>query len=147
MAQPTTARPGKMRILLGNGATPTEVFTAPCGLTSKSLTVNKDFGEVAIPDCDDPDAPLWMSRDVSTISISVDGEGLLAAESEEVWNDANFSTESVNSRIEIEFTTGTRIFAGAFHVTCSVSAQQGQRVSVSVSLVSDGIITSTWDAA
>lgn len=146
MAQPTTARPGKMRILLGDGASP-EVFTAPCGLTTKALRVSKDLSDVLIPDCDDPDAPNWLARDVTSLSIEITGEGLLAAESEAVWNDATFSTESVNVKVEIEFTTGTRTFLGKFHVTASPTAQAGQRVSIDVSMQSDGIIVSSWSAA
>lgn len=144
--QPTTARPGKMRILLGNGGGP-EVFTAPCGLTTKGLTITKNLEEVAIPDCDDPDAVFFMARDVSSLSASISGEGVMAAESEDVWNDAAFSTESVNARIEIEFSSGTRTIAGAFHLdSYAINAQQGQRVSVSISMQSDGEFVSTWAA-
>lgn len=144
--QPQTLRPSKMRVLLGDGESP-EVFAAPCGLTSKSLSLNKNLSDVSIPDCDDPDAPYWLARDVESLSMEISGEGLLAAEYEQSWNDANFSTVPVNVRLELEFTTGTRVFAGAFHVTCSISGQQGQRVSVNVSMQSDGIITSVWTPA
>lgn len=146
MAQPTTARPGKMRILLGDGASP-EVFTAPCGLTTKALRVSKDLSDVVIPDCDDPDAPYWLARDVTSLSVEITGEGLLAAESEATWMDATFSTDPVNVKVEIEFTTGTRTFEGAFHVTASPSGQQGQRVSIDVSMQSDGIVNRTWTPA
>lgn len=143
MAQPTTARPSKMRVLLESADSP-GTYVAPCGLTSKSLNVTKNLSDQSIPDCDDPDAPFWLARDVESMSMEISGEGLLAAEAEEVWNEANFSTEPTNARVEIEFTTGTRTFAGAFHITCSINAQQGQRVSINVSAQSDGIITSTW---
>jgi len=146
MSQPSTVRPSKLRVLLGDGGSP-EVFTAPCGLTSKSLNLNKNLSDVSIPDCDDPDAPYWLARDVESLSMEISGEGLLAAEYEADWNDANFSTEPRSVRVELEFTTGTRVFAGAFHVTCSISGQQGQRVSINVSMQSDGIITSTWTPA
>src|SRR5690606_11224625 len=116
MAQPTTARPGKMRILLGDGGSP-ESFSAPCGLTSRAFSPTKNFGESPVPDCDDPDAPYWIGRDVQSMSASVSGEGVLAAEAAETWMEATFSTESVNVLIEIEFTTGVWSFAGAFHVT------------------------------
>ncbi len=145
MAQPSTVRPSKLRVLLGDGESP-EAFTAPCGLTSKSLSLNKNLSDVSIPDCDDPDAPYWLARDVESLSMEISGEGLLAAEYEERWNAANFSTEPVNVRVELEFTTGTRTFAGAFHITASYSGQQGQRVSINVSMQSDGIISSSWAA-
>lgn len=147
MSAPITARPGKMRILLGNGGSP-EVFTAPCGLTTKGLTVSKNLEEVTIPDCDDPDAVFFMARDVSSMSALISGEGVMAAESEGVWNDAAFNTESVNCRVEVEFSTGTRVLSGAFHLdSYGINAAQGQRVSVSISMQSDGEFQSVWQAA
>lgn len=144
MAQPTTARPGKMRILLGDGEDP-EAFAAPCGLTTKGLTIQKNLSEVDIPDCDDPDAPFWLARDVTNLSISISGEGVLAAESEAIWIAAAYSTEAVNAKVEIEFSTGIRTFSGAFHVdNFGINANQGQRVSASISLQSDGIIDTSF---
>ncbi|XKM40327.1 phage tail tube protein [Rhizobium ruizarguesonis] len=78
MAQPSTARFGKFRIMLGNSADPI-VYAAPCGFTSKSLTLTKDLTDVTLPDCDDPDAVAWVGRDASTLSASVSGEGVLAS--------------------------------------------------------------------
>jgi len=147
MAQPTTARPGKMRILLGNGGGP-EVFSAPCGMTTKGLTITKNLSEVSIPDCDDPDAAFWQARDVESLSAAISGEGVLAAESEDEWNAAAFSTDAINVKVEIEFSTGTRTYTGAFHIdSFAVSAQQGQRVSANISMQSDGILSSAWVAA
>lgn len=147
MASPTTAKPGKMRILLGDGGTP-EVFTAPCGLTTKGLSITKNLAEISIPDCDDPDAPFWMARDVESMSASISGESVLASESEATWNAAAFSTDSVNARVEVEFTTGTRVFEGAFHLAeFTVNAQQGQRVSANISMQSDGEVVTSWIAA
>lgn len=146
MAQPTTVRPGKMRILLGDGGSP-EVFSAPCGLTTKAIRVSKDLSDVLIPDCDDPDAAGWLARDVTSLSIEITGEGLLAAESEALWMDATFSADPVNVKVEVEFTTGTRTLEGAFHVTVSTNGQQGQRVSIDVSMQSDGIVSRTWTPA
>lgn len=146
-AAPVTARPGKMRILLGNGGTP-EVFTAPCGLTTKGLTKTSNLSEVSIPDCDNPDAPFWQSRDVESMSVSFSGEGVMAAESEAAWHDAAWSTDGVNAHVEVEYSTGTRTYEGRFHIdSFAVNAQQGQRVSVSVSGQSDGPVVTEWDPA
>ncbi|MBP7619361.1 MAG: hypothetical protein KA745_00215 [Gemmatimonadales bacterium] len=144
MAQPTTARPGKMRILLGDGATP-EVFSAPCGLTTKGLTIGKGLSEVRIPDCDDPDAPAWIGRDVTDLSIEISGEGLLAAESVARWIAAAYATVPTNAKVEIEFSTGTQTFFGAFHVdNFSINSQAGERVSASFSAKSDGEIVASF---
>ena len=146
MAQPNTVRPSKFRVLLGDGGTP-EQFAAPCGLVSKQLNREKNYSDQSIPDCDDPDAPYWIARDLESMSMEISGEGLLALEYEQRWNDAIDSTLPVNVRVEIEFTTGTRVYSGAFHVNGSLSAQQGERVKISVTMSSDGIVTSTWEAA
>jgi hypothetical protein len=145
MAQPTTARPSKFRVMLESNDSP-GVYENPCGLTSKTLTLNKNLSDQSIPDCDDPDAPFWLARDVESLSMEISFEGLLSAEYEEAWDTANYSTDAVNARIEIEFSTGTRVLSGAFHVTTSITGQQGQRVGISGSMQSDGIIVSTWES-
>ncbi|NGN45181.1 hypothetical protein G6N74_29445 [Mesorhizobium sp. CGMCC 1.15528] len=146
MAQPTTSKFGKFRILLGNGAEP-EVFTAPCGFTSKAFTLSKNLTEITIPDCDDPDAPFWIARDTESLSASITGEGLAAAESIQDWTDAAYSTDPVNAKVEIEFATGVLSFTGPFHIdSFNPSAEQGGRVQLSVSMQSDGQVTKLWTA-
>jgi len=54
MAKPKTIKSGMFRVLLGDGASPI-VYSAPCGFTSKSMTITKELTDVNIPDCDDPD--------------------------------------------------------------------------------------------
>lgn len=143
MAQPTTARFGKFKIELGDGATP-EVFSAPCGFTSKSLTLTKNLQEVNIPDCADPDAVAWVGRDAASLSASVSGEGVLASESVETWLDAFEDTESVNVRITITFATKVVQWVGKMHLsTFTPSADQGGRVTASVEMQSDGELVRT----
>lgn len=147
MAQPTTARFGKMRISLQDPDNP-NLYVAPCGLTSKGLSLNKGLSEESIPDCDDPDAPLWLARDVQNLSMSITGNGLLAAESEDVWVSAAMSTEPVKALVEVEFSTGTRTFEGDFQVdTFSISGENGGRITSEISLQSDGIINTDWTLA
>lgn len=143
MAQPSTARFGKFRILLGNSADPV-VYTAPCGFTSKSLTLTKDLTDVTLPDCDDPDAVAWVGRDASTLSASVSGEGVLASESVETWLDAWENVNSVPVKIEIEFPAKTITWTGLMHVSSlNPSTEQGGRVTMSVEMQSDGELVRT----
>jgi predicted secreted protein len=143
MAQPSTARFGKFRILLGNSATPI-VYTAPCGFTSKSLTLTKDLTEVTLPDCNDPDAVAWIGRDANTLSAAISGEGVMAAESAETWLDAFENVESVPVKIEIEFPAKTITWTGHMHISSlNPSSQQGGRVTMSVDMQSDGELTRT----
>lgn len=143
MAPPVTARFGKFRVLLGNTADPI-VYSAPCGFTSKTLTLGKSLSEVSLPDCDDPDAPVVLGRDVENITASVSGEGVLAASAVPAWLDAYESTESVPVKIEIEFSTGTVTWTGAMHIeSLEISAEQAGRVSLNVSMQSDGALVRT----
>lgn len=143
MAQPGTIKFGKMKVELGDGGSP-EVFTAPCGFTQKGFSRNKSLNEVLIPDCDDPDAPIVVARDVSSISFSVTGEGVLAAESLATWDSFYNSTSSRNVRVTLEFAapTGTIIYTGKAHLeNFEITGNSGTRVSASISLQSDGALT------
>lgn len=120
-------------------------YAAPCGLTTKNLAISKNLQEVDIPDCDDPDAPSWIARDVQNLSITISGDGVAAAESVPSWNDAAISTASVPMRVEIVFTTGRKIFTGLFVVdNLTFGAEQGGRVTLSFNAQSDGQIADSW---
>lgn len=143
MAQPTTARFGAMVISIGDGASP-ETFTAPCGFTSKSLTLSKNLQEINLPDCDDPDAAAWVGRDVQSMTATVSGEGVLAEESLVTWKEFFESTASKNVRIKITTSGGYIQYDGAMHLeSLAHSAEQGGRVTLNVTLQSDGEMTIT----
>lgn len=147
MAQPTTARFGKFRVLLGDDATPT-VYAAPCGFTSKSLTLTKALTDVNLPDCDDPDAVAWVGRDAESLSASISGEGVLAAESVDAWLEAWEAVESIPVKIEVEFPAKTIVWTGRMHVAnFSASTEQGGRVTASIEMSSDGEIERETNAA
>lgn len=138
MAQATTIKSGKIRILIGNDATPT-VYSAPCGFTQRSITINKGLEEVNVPDCEDPDKVDWVGRDATSLSMSANGEGVLAAESVETWLDAADSLESVPVKVEWEFPSKLITWTGRKHIeTLEVGASNGQRATLNVSMQSDG---------
>lgn len=137
MAQPTTIKGGKVLVKLGSGSPLT--YEAPCGFTQRSLTLTKNLEEVNIPDCDDPDQVDWVGRDATSLSMSVSGEGVLAAESVETWLAAWEDVESVPVQIDIVFPANTITWVGYMHVeSIEVGANNGQRVTANVSLQSDG---------
>lgn len=141
MTKPTTARFGKFRVFLGDGASPM-LYAAPCGFTSKSLTLTKNLSEVNIPDCDDPDAVAWVGRDATSLSAAVSGEGVLASESVDTWLDAWESEDSVPVKIEVQFTAKTITWTGRMHVaTFTTGVQQGGRATANVEMQSDGELT------
>ncbi|MBP2459587.1 MULTISPECIES: phage tail tube protein [unclassified Rhizobium] len=143
MAPPVTARFGKFRVLLGNAASPI-AYAAPCGFTSKSLSLGKSLAEVIIPDCDDPDKPSATGRDVESTTASIDGEGVLAASAVTTWLDAYESVDSIPVKVEVEFSSGIVTWTGYMHVeTLEIGAEQGGRVTINVSLQSDGELVRT----
>src|SRR5690349_24657772 len=125
MAQPVTIKGGKVRVLLDLAGSGT--YTSPCGFTNRSVTLSKALNEFSIPDCDDPDAIDWLGRDAISLSMSVSGEGVLAAESVEDWLDAFYSVDSVPAKVEIEFPAKTITFTGAMHIeSVEIGANNGQ---------------------
>lgn len=138
MATATTIKGGKIRVLLGNDATPI-VYAAPCGFTQRSITLNKGLEEVNIPDCEDPDKVDWVGRDATSLSMSISGEGVLASESVDTWIDGFESIDSIPVKVEWEFPAKTITWTGRMHIeSMEVGANNGQRATNNVSLQSDG---------
>lgn len=141
MAQPTTFNASKLYIKLGNGATPTEVFTEPCGLNTKGINFTKETNDVTVPDCDDPDLPAWTQRGVRTLAAEVTGAGILAAEALPDWWDAFHNTNSANYQIGINAPPANNggYWAGKMHLTrFGVTGELGNKIQVAVTLISDG---------
>ena len=142
MARPTTYSAKKLLILLGDGGSP-ETFAAPCGLTTRGINFSKETNDVTVPDCDDPDLPAWTERAVRTLSATVSGSGILAAEAFETWREAFLATDAVNARIKIDDTlvNGGGYFAGAFHLDqFNVTGEIGNKIQVEISMSSDGAV-------
>lgn len=127
----------------------TITYIAPCGMTTKNVTLAKNLNEIAIPDCTDPDAPLWMARDVGSMTCTISGDGFAAAESVPDWDIAAMSTDSVPMKCEILFdagtVSGTKTITGRFHVDSEAfSAEAGNRVQLAINAQSDGPVTAVW---
>lgn len=145
MAQPTTIRGGKVRVLLDLAGSGT--YTAPCGFSSKSVTFSKSLEEILLSDCDSPDDIPWVGRDAVSLSMSVSGEGVLASESEDTWFDAFHQTDSVAAKVEVEFATVTETWTGLLHVeSIELGAANGRRVTANISMQSDGEMVRTSPA-
>lgn len=143
MAQATTIKGGKFRVLVGNDANPI-VYSNPCGFTQRSITINKGLEEVNVPDCEDPDKVDWVGRDATSLSMSVSGEGVLAAESVDTWLDGAESIDSVPVKIEWEFPLKTITWTGKMQVeSLEAGAANGQRATLNVSMQSDGQMVRT----
>lgn len=141
MAQASVISFSKFRVLLGDGASP-EQFAAPCGFNTRALNRSKNLNEVTVPDCDDEDAPAWVARDIVSLTWGVTGDGVLAEESIEMWEDFFDSTSSRNVRIEIELPTQAMLVKeGRAHLsTFNTAGNRGEKVTVSVELAGDGAL-------
>lgn len=142
MAKPTTQRPGKFSIWLGDGASPEDFTSATCGFTTKSISFSIDTADVTVPDCDDPDAMNWSERTPTAASATVSGAGVMAEETFDTWNTWALSGEAKNARIVLDKSTpgywGGFWILTAWEVTGNTS---DGKVQVSVTLQSDGEVT------
>lgn len=147
MAQAQTFRFSGLRVLIGDGATPTEGFAAPCGLTERSLSLSKEFGETNTPDCTDEDGASWMERDVTSKSGAIAGTGVLDASALDEWRGFFESDTSKNLRVEL-WRDSAKVghWQGKFHLeSFEVSGTKGERVTIDISAQSDGAVL--WTAA
>lgn len=147
MARPTVYSAKKLLIQLGDGLIP-ETFSAPCGLTTRGINFSKETNDTTVPDYDDPDLPSWTDRDVTALSASVSGSGVLAAEAAAKWRSAFLSTNSISARILIDDTNvnGGGYFSGKWHLTTfNLTGEIGNKIQVEIELQSAGEIV--WVAA
>lgn len=134
MAKATTSRFSEFLVLLGDGASP-ENFNDPCGLTSRGFTRTANMNDTNTPDCEDPDLPSWLERDVISYQATLSGAGVAATESRNAWEDWWDSGETKNVRIEL----GATAWEGPFKLSeLTIQGERGTRVNMNVSLVSDG---------
>lgn len=140
MTKPTTTTFGNFVVQLGDGASP-EVFSAPCGFTSKAFNQTANVQETAVPDCNNPDLPAYIERAVDTQSAEISGNGVMAQEAFDTWETWRASGSSKNARV-YPMGTGNGYYQGAFVLTQFNNAvQKGQRVNVDVTMQSDGEYT------
>lgn len=138
MARPTTLRGSKMLVQIGDGGTP-EVFTAPCALSTKGFNRTASANEFNVPDCDDPDSPVWTERAKSALSAGITGSGTLAKESIDVWEDFLEAVDSRNVRVVIDYSVGPRTYEGKYHLTnFSLTGEQDGLIQYEIELASDG---------
>lgn len=140
MALATTVPFSKFKVLLGNGASPTEVFASPCGLTANSIAFSKATNSTVVPDCADPDAPGWEERDAVSQSATIAGNGVLATESLAAWWAAFNQTHTINARVQVDMTAPAGgWWSGAFHLTAfEPGGSRGTRSVVTIRMDSDG---------
>lgn len=101
MADPTLT--SKFVILLGNGATPTEVFAWPCGAEARSVSFTNSTGETVVLDCTDPTGVMaamkrWTESQDTSITIS----GRVSIEAFPTWRAWADSGDVKNIRVVLD---------------------------------------------
>lgn len=140
MAQPTTEKFSQFGIYVGDGEDP-EVFTFICGLTSKGIQRSATTQSTSVPDCADEDAPAWEEKSVDTLSITVSGTGVWAAENHEDMLDWFYSGLPKNIQVrhgnaavgDTEFEQGPALLTALNN-----SADRGQKKQAEITIEFDG---------
>lgn len=139
--------PGQYFVLLkGNGATPTEAFTAVCGITTKNFTGQINTNDNFVADCDNPtDVPI---RRVTATGKQFDlsAEGLMNRSNvQDMWNAlgtfGNWRlayTEPENDEVFQGYWQG-RFLMNNFQL----GAPQGENTTLSLQFLSDGDVALT----
>lgn len=136
MAQATTYKFSEFLILVGDGES-TEEFTAPCGLTSRGFNRTAETNSTNVPDCADEDLPTWQQNDVVALAWSLSGEGVMASESKDTWEEWFTSGAAKNVRISL----GDDVWEGAAILSgFNIQGERGSRVTVSVEITGDGAV-------
>ena len=100
MAKATEVSFSKYKILIGDGATPVEAFTAICALTSKGVQRGAQTTSNIRYDCDNEDAPGYEEKRVTSLSVTISGAGKVAMENRQDMLDWYYSAEPRNVKIQ-----------------------------------------------
>lgn len=149
MAQPTVIPGTKLLVLIGAGGDSPgspDVFSEPCGLTTKNFTLNASTNTTLIPDCVDPSLPAWEAKDVNALSAEVTGTGVMAVESFHTWVDWYLGATERSARIQLVSPTSLPLSLGYFLGSFILSSLKyggvrGQKVTLDVTLVNNGALS------
>ncbi|WP_375458887.1 phage tail tube protein [uncultured Enterovirga sp.] len=144
MAQPKTAAWSKLLVQLGDGTTPTEVFSQPCALVARGLGLSAETADSTVPDCDDPNLPSWVERTIRSFSGEITGSGRLALAAHSMWRTWFLSGASKNVRIkfDVPLADGGGHYVGKFVLTRFNLAgnESDGKIGVEVTMVTDGAL-------
>lgn len=143
MAKPVTERFGNFLLRVSAGASP-DVFSAPCGLTSRGIEFSMSTGETIVPDCASEDAVAWVERTMNAASAQISGSGVLAMDSLDEWRSWFEAAEPRTVQVHLQNTTANNggYWQGDFVLTSfQITGERGGKVQVSISAVNDGKVT------
>lgn len=143
MAQPDIIRGTYFSLMLGNGAEPTEVFTALCGITTRTFAHQTNTNDVFTRDCADPEnipvrnlIPTGEQWDLSGEGVlnRANLESMIAADDAQRHNWRFLFTEPTDDEVFQGYWAGPAIITN-FQVT----AADDDFANISITLASDGV--------
>lgn len=141
MADPNLLRDGYIVLAIGDGASP-EVFTAVCGLQTRSFTEQVNSADSFIRDCTDPEAVPNRRLNLTGRQWNISASGLLARESQLLIQ----SSMAVRKNYRfIQNEPANDLIFGGFHQGPAIltslerGASEGEFVNVSLTIQSDGL--------
>lgn len=135
----------KLLLKVGDGATPTEVFTSMCSINAeRGITFTSATNDQDIPDCTNPDLLAWVAREKTNLSASVTGAGVLDTSDVAAmfaWLTSE-NTKNCKVIVDVPSASGGQIFTGTYHLTeFSITGNRGEKAQCSISLQSSGPVT------
>lgn len=143
MAYTDKLKSTRVAIMMGNGATPTEVFAPMCGITTKGFQQTRATSDTVDWDCADPDASPITVRDVGASDWTISGSGLLhrplLADVQEAFDSAG----PTNFRFMFDEATGAEVidgyYAGPGIITdFNITGTNGEYLAVSLTISAAG---------
>jgi predicted secreted protein len=137
----TPLRGTQLYIKVGDGATPTEIFTHPCLINAKrGIAFKSTSNKVIIPDCDNPEDPAWSEAIKDALSATIDGAGVLDNVAETIsFYDAWFRDVAAKN-VQVWLGTDGH-WEGKFDLNdWGITGDRGGNAEVTITLESNGIL-------
>ena len=129
-------------LLLGDGSSPNEVFTAIGALTSRSFKGKLTTGSTDIPDITDDAAVMWPEQEGKSLSFEMSAEGVYALDQSSVLRTWFLSgaVKNVQLKISEPMASDGGTYAGAAVLTdLSFDAKKAEKSTFSITISSSGI--------
>jgi hypothetical protein len=131
----------RLLIQFGDGQDPEE-FVHNCSInTNQEFTIEATTTDGTDPNCEDPYAPNWVTRNVDTLSAGITGAGTTDLLSYAVLRERMLAGESFPVRVLIDepLVKGGGYYTGKYVMTTLGTAKEGKgNVSSNLSLASNG---------
>ena len=148
MAKAKVIRGTKCLIQLGDGTTPTEVFAAPCALTTKSFELTTETNDETVVDCADLEAAPFVDRFAVSRSARISGSGKVDMDSLAIWRTWALAGVPKNVRFRFDLTGAN---GGGYYAmsgllsSFSITAENNGNADIEIEIASNGAVA--WTAA